>query len=202
LSGKLYRVVSYGLNKDEEIDYDAAERIAMAEKPKLIVTGASAYALAIDWKRFRAIADKCGAVLMADIAHYAGLIATGLYPSPVPYADIVTTTTHKTLRGPRAGMILCKEKYAAAVDKFVFPGAQGGPLMHIIAAKAVAFGEALEPSFKKYQQQVLLNARALARELAARGFRIVTGGTDCHMFLVDLRPKNVTGANAEKALDQ
>jgi glycine hydroxymethyltransferase len=200
LSGKLYRVVSYGLTEQEEIDYDAAERIAMAEKPRLIVTGASAYALAIDWKRFRAIADKCGALLMADIAHYAGLIATGLYPSPIGIADVVTTTNHKTLRGPRGGMIFGLPDYDKAINSAIFPGLQGGPLMHVIAAKAVALGEALKPEFKSYQQRVLENARTMAKVLAERGLRIVSGRTDCHMFLVDLRPKNITGKDAEAAL--
>jgi glycine hydroxymethyltransferase len=200
LSGKLYRIVSYGLNKAEEIDYDAAERIALAEKPKLIVTGASAYALAIDWKRFRAIADKCGALLMADIAHYAGLIATGLYPSPVGIADFVTTTNHKTLRGPRGGMIFGLPEHEKAINSAIFPGLQGGPLMHVIAAKAVALGEALKPEFKSYQQQVLENARTMAKVLTERGLRIVSGRTDCHMFLVDLQPKNITGKDAEAAL--
>src|SRR2546423_5963446 len=200
LSGKLYRVVSYGLTEKEEIDYDAAERLAMAEKPKLIVTGASAYALAIDWKRFRAIADKCGALLMADIAHYAGLIATGLYPSPIGIADFVTTTTHKTLRGPRGGMIFGREEQEKPINSPTFPGLQGGPLMHVIAAKAVALGEALKPEFKNYQQRVLENARAMAKVLAERGLRVVSGRTDCHLFLLDLRPKNITGKDAEAAL--
>src|SRR3954463_10138181 len=200
LSGKLYRVVSYGLTEKEEIDYDAAERIAMAEKPKLIVTGASAYALAIDWKRFRAIADKCGALLMADIAHYAGLVVTGLYPSPIGIADFVTTTTHKTLRGPRGGMILGKEAQEKPINSSIFPGLQGGPLMHVIAAKAVALGEALKPGFRDYQQQVLENARIMVRVLTARGLRVVSGRTDCHMFLLDLTPKNITGKDAEAAL--
>jgi len=200
LSGKLYRVISYGLNEDEEIDYDAAERIAMAEKPKLIVTGASAYALAIDWQRFRAIADKCGALLMADIAHYAGLIATGLYPSPIGIADFVTTTTHKTLRGPRGGMIFGLAEQERAINSSIFPGLQGGPLMHVIAAKAVALGEALKPEFKNYQQRVLENARAMAKVLTERGVRVVSGRTDCHLFLVDLRAKHITGKDAEAAL--
>jgi glycine hydroxymethyltransferase len=200
LSGKLYRIVSYGLTDKEEIDYDAAERVAMAEKPKLIVTGASAYALAIDWKRFRQIADKCGALLMADIAHYAGLIAAGLYPSPMGIADFVTTTTHKTLRGPRGGMIFGKAEHEKAINSAIFPGLQGGPLMHVIAAKAVALGEALKPDFKQYQRQVLENARTLAAVLGERGVRIVSGRTDCHMFLMDLRPKGITGKDAEAAL--
>jgi glycine hydroxymethyltransferase len=200
LSGRLYRVVSYQLNEKEEIDYEQAERIAMAEKPKLIVTGASAYALAIDWKRFREIADKCGALLMADIAHYAGLIATGLYPSPMGIADFVTTTTHKTLRGPRGGMIFGKAEQEKAINSSIFPGLQGGPLMHVIAAKAVALGEALKPDFKTYQKSVLDNARAMASVLTERGVRIVSGRTDCHMFLVDLRRKGITGKDAEGAL--
>ena len=200
LSGRLYRVVSYQLNEKEEIDYDQAERVAMAEKPKLIVTGASAYALAIDWKRFRHIADRCGALLMADIAHYAGLVATGLYPSPLGIADFVTTTTHKTLRGPRGGMIFGRPEHEKAINSAIFPGLQGGPLMHVIAAKAVALGEALRPDFRQYQQQVLDNARTMARVLAERGLRIVSGRTDCHMFLVDLRPKGITGKDAEAAL--
>jgi glycine hydroxymethyltransferase len=200
LSGKLYRVVSYGLTEKEEIDYDAAERIALQEKPKLIVTGASAYSLAIDWKRFRAIADKCGAMLMADIAHYAGLIAVGLYPSPIGIADFVTTTTHKTLRGPRGGMIFGHAEQEKAINSSIFPGLQGGPLMHVIAAKAVALGEALKPEFRSYQKQVLENAQSMARVLAERGLRIVSGRTESHLFLVDLRPKNITGKDAEAAL--
>jgi len=200
LSGKLYRVVSYGLNDREEIDYDAAEKTAFLEKPKLIVTGASAYALVIDWKRFRAIADKVGALLMADIAHYAGLIATGLYPSPIGIADFVTTTTHKTLRGPRGGMVFGKPEQEKAVNSAIFPGLQGGPLMHVIAAKAVALGEALKPEFKQYQKQVIENARAMAGVLVERGLRVVSGRTDCHMFLLDLRKKGITGRDAEAAL--
>ena len=200
LSGKLYRIVSYGLNEREEIDYDAAEKIAILEKPKLIVTGASAYALAIDWRRFRHIADRCGALLMADIAHYAGLIATGLYPSPMGIADFVTTTTHKTLRGPRGGMIFGLPDFEKTINSSIFPGLQGGPLMHVIAAKAVALGEALKPDFKIYQQSVLDNARTMARVLSERGLRIVSGRTECHMFLVDLRPKGITGKDAEAAL--
>src|SRR5687768_14993661 len=200
LSGKLYRIVSYGLNEQEEIDYDAAERIALQEKPKLIVTGASAYALAIDWRRFRGIADKCGALLMADIAHYAGLIAAGLYPSPIGVADFVTTTNHKTLRGPRGGMIFGKPEHEKAINSAIFPGLQGGPLMHVIAAKAVALGEALKPEFKHYQRQVIENARAMAAVLVQRGLRVVSGRTDCHMFLLDLRKKGITGKDAEAAL--
>ncbi|HWA39641.1 MAG TPA: serine hydroxymethyltransferase, partial [Burkholderiales bacterium] len=200
LSGKLYRVISYSLNQKEEIDYDAAEKLAMAEKPKLIVTGASAYSRVIDWKRFRAIADKCGALLMADIAHYAGLIAAGLYPSPVGIAHFVTTTNHKTLRGPRGGMIFGLEEFEKPINSAIFPGLQGGPLMHVIAAKAVALGEALRPDFRSYQQSVLENSRTMAAALQARGVRIVSGGTDSHMFLVDLTSKNLTGKDAEAAL--
>jgi glycine hydroxymethyltransferase len=200
LSGKLYRVVSYQLNDREEIDYDAAERIALAERPKLIVTGASAYSLAIDWKRFRDIADKCGALLMADIAHYAGLIAVGLYPSPMGIAHFVTTTAHKTLRGPRGGMIFGLPEFEKAINSSIFPGLQGGPLMHVIAAKAVALGEALKPEFRAYQKKVLENARTMAAVLTERGLRIVSGRTDCHMFLVDLRSKGITGKDAEAAL--
>jgi glycine hydroxymethyltransferase len=200
LSGKLYRIVSYGLNAKEEIDYDAAEKIALAEKPKLIVTGASAYSRVIDWKRFRAIADKAGALLMSDIAHYAGLIAVGLYPSPIGIADFVTSTTHKTLRGPRGGLIFGKPEHEKAVNSSIFPGLQGGPLMHVIAAKAVAFGEALKPEFKGYQKAVLDNARSMAAVLAKRGVRIVSGGTDSHMFLIDLTSKGITGKDAEAAL--
>jgi glycine hydroxymethyltransferase len=200
LSGKLYRIVSYGLNEKEEIDYDAAERIALQEKPKLIVTGASAYALAIDWKRFRAIADKVGALLMADIAHYAGLIAVGLYPSPIGIADFVTTTNHKTLRGPRGGMVFGLPENEKAINSAIFPGLQGGPLMHVIAAKAVALGEALKPEFRAYQQKVLQNAKTMVATLQKRGLRIVSGRTESHMFLVDLRSKGITGKDAEAAL--
>jgi glycine hydroxymethyltransferase len=200
LSGKLYRVASYGLTPGEEIDYAAAEEIALREKPRLIVTGASAYSRVIDWQRFRAIADKVGALLMSDIAHYAGLVVTGLYPSPVGIADFVTTTTHKTLRGPRGGLVVGKPEHEKAVNSAIFPGLQGGPLMHVIAAKAVALGEALKPEFRQYQARVIENARVMAAALARRGLRIVSGGTDCHMFLVDLRPKNITGKDAEDAL--
>ena len=200
LSGKLYRIVSYGLDAREEIDYDAAEKLALAEKPKLIVTGASAYSLAIDWKRFRTIADKVGALLMADIAHYAGMIAVGLYPSPIGIADFVTTTTHKTLRGPRGGMVMGKPEQEKAINSAIFPGLQGGPLMHVIAAKAVALGEALKPDFKVYQTHVLENAKTLASVLAERGLRIVSGRTESHMFLVDLRSKKITGKDAETVL--
>jgi glycine hydroxymethyltransferase len=200
LSGKLYKVVSYGLDADERIDYGQAERLALEHQPKMIVTGASAYSRVIDWQRFRAIADKSGALLMSDMAHYAGLVAAGLYPSPVGVADFVTTTTHKTLRGPRGGLILGRPAQEKAVNSAIFPGIQGGPLMHVIAAKAVALGEALKPEFKQYQVKVLENARAMASALAKRGLRIVSGGTDCHMFLVDLRAKNITGKDAEDAL--
>ena len=200
LSGKLYKVVSYGLDDSEEIDYDEAERLALEHKPKMIVTGASAYALAIDWKRFRAIADKVGALLMADMAHYAGLVAVGLYPSPIGIADYVTSTTHKTLRGPRGGLILGRQDNEKVINSSIFPGIQGGPLMHVIAAKAVAFGEALRPEFRGYQQDVLDNARAMAHTLVERGLRVVSGRTDCHMFLLDLRKKGITGKDAEAVL--
>jgi glycine hydroxymethyltransferase len=200
LSGKLYKVVSYGLDAGELIDYDAAEKLALEHRPKMIVTGASAYSRVIDWQRFREIADKCGALLMSDMAHYAGLVATGLYPSPVGIADFTTTTTHKTLRGPRGGLILGKAEQEKPVNSAIFPGLQGGPLMHVIAAKAVALGEALQPEFKLYQAKVLENARIMAATLTKRGLRIVSGGTDSHMFLLDLRAKNVTGKDAEDAL--
>ena len=200
-SGKLFHAVAYGLDpKTEAIDYDQVERLAREHRPKMIVAGASAYALAIDWARFRAIADGVGALLMADIAHPAGLVAAGLYPSPVGIADVVTSTTHKTLRGPRGGLILAGAQYGKALNSSIFPGNQGGPLMHVIAAKAVAFKEALAPEFKGYQQQVIRNAQAMARTLRERGLRIVSGRTDCHLFLVDLRAKNVTGKDAEDAL--
>jgi glycine hydroxymethyltransferase len=202
-SGKFFNVVGFGVTeKTELIDYDQAESLAKAHKPKLLCIGASAYSREFDWARFRRIADSVGAVLMADVAHYAGLIVAGLYPSPVPYADVVTTTTHKTLRGPRGGLILCKQKYQADIDRSIFPGDQGGPLMHVIAAKAVAFGEALKPAFKTYQKQVKENAATLASALVSHGLRIVSGGTDSHMFLVDLRPKNITGKEAEAVLGQ
>ncbi|HEY2336765.1 MAG TPA: serine hydroxymethyltransferase [Burkholderiales bacterium] len=200
LSGKLYKVVSYSLNQKEEIDYQQAEELAMEHKPKLIVTGASAYSLAIDWKRFRAIADKCGALLMADIAHYAGLIAAGLYPSPFGIAHFVTTTNHKTLRGPRGGMVFGLEQFEKPINSAIFPGLQGGPLMHVIAAKAVALGEALKPEFKGYQQQVMENAKAMVRVLTQRGVRIVSGRTESHMFLMDVGKKGITGKDAEAAL--
>ena len=202
-SGLLFRIVSYGVNKDTgRIDDDEVERIAMEHRPKLIIVGGSAYARVLDFKRFRATADKVGALLMADIAHPAGLIAAGIHPSPVPYADFVTTTTHKTLRGPRGGMILCKATHAKAIDKILFPGIQGGPLMHVIAAKAVALKEATSPAFVDYQRQVVENAQTLAAALQSRGYQIVTGGTDTHLFLVDLRSKGVTGKEAEAVLDQ
>ena len=200
LSGKLYRFVSYGLNQREEIDYDAAERLALEHHPKLIVTGASAYSLRIDWRRFREIADKAGALLMADIAHYAGMVAVGLYPSPIGIAHYVTSTTHKTLRGPRGGLVLGMGELGKAINSTIFPGLQGGPLMHVIAAKAAAFGEALKPEFRSYQQQILDNAQAMARVLMARGVRIVSGRTESHMMLLDLRGKRITGKDAEAAL--
>jgi glycine hydroxymethyltransferase len=200
-SGKFFNVVGFGVSEQTElIDYDQAEALAKQHKPKLLCIGASAYSRIFDWARFRKIADGVGAILMADVAHYAGLIVAGLYPSPIPHAHVVTTTTHKTLRGPRGGMILCKKEYAADLDRAVFPGDQGGPLMHVIAAKAIAFGEALKPNFRVYQKQVLENAKTLAESLSKRGLRIVTGGTDSHMFLVDLRPKNITGKEAEFVL--
>ena len=202
-SGKFFKIVPINVRKDDElIDYDEAERLAHENKPKMIFAGASNYSRVFDWARLRKIADDVGAFFAADIAHYAGLIAAGEYPSSVPYTDFTTSTTHKTLRGPRGGLILSKAVHAAAVDKINFPGTQGGPLMHVIAAKAVCFGEALRPEFKQYQRQVKANARRLAAALAERGFRIVAGGTDCHLFSVDLRPKNVTGKEAEAALDK
>ena len=200
LSGKLYHALSYGLNADETIDFDEVERLAREHNPRMIVAGASAYSRVIDWQRFRDIADAVGAYLMADVAHYAGLIATGHYPSPIGIADFVTSTTHKTLRGPRGGLIFAKAEHEKIINSAVFPGLQGGPLMHVIAAKAVAFKEALAPGFKTYQAQVLANARAMARVLQQRGLRIVSGGTDCHMFLLDLRAKGITGRDAEDAL--
>ena len=200
-SGRYFDAVSYGLDPaTEEIDYAQVEELAHVKKPKLIVTGASAYSLVIDWKRFRAIADKNGALLMADVAHYAGLIAAGLYPSPIGIADFVTTTTHKTLRGPRGGMILANAEHEKVINSAVFPMIQGGPLMHVIAAKAVALKEAMSKDFKQYQEQVLGNARVMAKTLQERGCRIVSGRTECHMFLVDLRGKKLTGREAEIAL--
>lgn len=202
ISGKYFHIVPYGVSKDTQmIDYDEMERIALDCKPKMIVVGASAYARTIDFARCREIADKVGAKLMVDMAHIAGLVAAGLHPSPVPYADVVTTTTHKTLRGPRGGLILCKEEYAKAIDKAIFPGVQGGPLMHVIAAKAVAFGEALQPSFKTYQQQIVKNAQAFCSALMQEGFAVVSGGTDNHLILLDLRPFGITGRDFEVNLD-
>ncbi len=201
ISGKLYHALTYGLDPTTEaIDYDQVDELARLHQPKLIVAGASAYALAIDWRRFRETADNIGALLMADVAHYAGLIAAGLYPSPVGIADFVTSTTHKTLRGPRGGLILAGADHAKVLNSSIFPGSQGGPLMHVIAAKAVAFKEALAPEFKVYQQRVIDNARAMAEALQRRGLRIVSGRPDCHMFLVDLTSKRVTGKDAEEAL--
>jgi len=199
-SGKLYHAMSYGLDGDEVLDYAEAERLAREHNPRVIVAGASAYSLRIDWRRLRAIANQTGAVLVADIAHYAGLVVTGLYPSPVGIADVVTTTTHKTLRGPRGGMILAEARHERALNSAVFPGLQGGPLMHVIAAKAVALGEALKPEFREYQARVLQNAAAMAATLQKRGLRVVSGRTECHMFLLDLRAKNITGKDAEDAL--
>ncbi|HEV8190294.1 MAG TPA: serine hydroxymethyltransferase, partial [Ktedonobacterales bacterium] len=201
-SGKLYNFVPYGLDRETEtIDYDALEHLADEHKPKLIVAGFSAYPRRLDFARFREIADRVGALLMADIAHVAGLVAAGLYPDPIPHCHVVTTTTHKTLRGPRGAIILCTEDLAAKIDKAVFPGTQGGPLMHIIAAKAVAFKEALSPDFRAYQQRVYDNAQALAQALTDRGFRLVSGGTDNHLMLVDVRPLGVTGRDAEAAME-
>ncbi len=201
ISGIVFNSVQYGVNPETElIDYDEVYRLAKEHKPKMIVAGASAYSRIIDWAKFREIADEVGALLMVDMAHYAGLVAGGVYPSPVPYAQFVTSTTHKTLRGPRGGLILCKAEYAKDIDKWVFPRLQGGPLMHVIAAKAVAFKEALEPSFAEYARQVVNNAKVLAEELKAEGLRIVSGGTDSHIVLVDLRPLNVKGNQAEEAL--
>ena len=202
MSGKWFNVVSYGLNAKEEIDYDAMEAAARQARPKLIIAGASAYALRIDFARFAAVAKEAGAIFMVDMAHYAGLIAAGEYPNPVPHADVVTSTTHKTLRGPRGGVILCRAEHEKAINSAVFPGLQGGPLMHAIAAKAVAFGEALKPEFKTYQQQVRKNADAMAAALTARGLRIVSGRTESHLMLVDLCAKKVTGKLAEAALDK
>ena len=203
ISGKYFNVVPYGVNPETEmIDYDEMRRIALECKPKMIIAGASAYSRIIDFKRCREIADEVGAYLMVDMAHIAGLVAAGLHPSPVPYADVVTTTTHKTLRGPRGGLILCKKKYAAQIDKAIFPGTQGGPLMHIIAAKAVAFGEALTPKFKEYQQQILKNSKALCSALQGEGFDIVSGGTDNHLILIKLIKNGITGKELEHRLDE
>ncbi len=200
LSGKLFNIVPYGLNDKEEIDYDEMERIAVECKPKLLIGGASAYALRFDWERMAAIAKKVGAYFMVDMAHYSGLIAAGVYPNPVPHADFVTSTTHKTLRGPRGGIILAKAEFEKSLNSYVFPGLQGGPLMHVIAGKAVAFLEALQPVFKTYQAQVVKNASVMAEELAKRGLRIISGRTESHVFLVDLRPKGLTGKAADAAL--
>ncbi|MBQ9183563.1 MAG: serine hydroxymethyltransferase [Neisseriaceae bacterium] len=201
ISGNLYNAISYGLDENEVLNYAEVERLALEHKPKMIVAGASAYALEIDWARFREIADKVGAYLFVDMAHYAGLVAAGEYPNPVPFADFVTTTTHKTLRGPRGGVIMCRsEEHAKALNSAIFPSLQGGPLMHVIAAKAVAFKEALQPEFKAYGKQVKANAKVLAQTLIERGLRIVSGRTESHVFLVDLRPKNLTGKAAEAAL--
>jgi len=203
MSGKYFKVVPYGVRQDNAlIDYDALRSLAIANKPKLIIAGASAYSRTIDFKAFRDVCDEVGALLMVDMAHIAGLVAAGEHPSPVPYADFVTTTTHKTLRGPRGGMILCKEKYAKDIDRAVFPGVQGGPLMHIIAAKAVSFKEVLSEEFKQYQRQITKNAKALAQALQSNGFDIVSGGTDNHMMLVDLTRKNITGKDAQHILDE
>jgi glycine hydroxymethyltransferase len=203
ISGKYFNIVPYGVNKETELlDYDEMERIALECKPKLIVSGASAYSRIIDFKRIREICDKVGAIMMVDIAHIAGLVAAGVHPSPVPYADIVTTTTHKTLRGPRGGVIMCKEQYGKIIDKAIFPGVQGGPLMHIIAAKAVAFQEALQPEFKEYQKQIVKNAAAMADEFKKLGVKMVSGGTDNHLILLNLTDTGVTGKELEKMLDE
>ncbi|MDI6731402.1 MAG: serine hydroxymethyltransferase [Candidatus Margulisbacteria bacterium] len=203
ISGMYFHFISYGVRQDTEtIDYDSLAAAAREHKPKMIVTGATAYPRIIDFNKFRSICDEVGAVLMVDIAHIAGLVAAGLHPSPVPVSEVVTSTTHKTLRGPRAGLILCKEPFAKQIDKAVFPGIQGGPLEHVIAAKAVCFKEAMLPEFKKYQEQIVKNAKALAEGLAKNGFRIVSGGTDNHLVLVDLRPKKITGKAAEITLDE
>ena len=203
VSGTYFNVVSYGVNAEtQQIDYDEFRKIVLESKPKLIIAGGSAYSRQIDFKKMADVAHEVGAIFMVDMAHFAGLVAAGLHPNPVEYADIVTTTTHKTLRGPRGGMILCKEEYAKAIDKSVFPGIQGGPLMHVIAAKAVAFGEALQPEFKEYAEQVIKNAKVLAAELMAKGLTIVSGGTDTHVMLVDVRNTGLTGKEAEHLLDE
>jgi glycine hydroxymethyltransferase len=202
MSGKWFNAISYGLNAREEIDYDAMERLAREHKPKLIIAGASAYSLHIDFERFAKVAKEVGAIFLVDMAHYSGLIAAGVYPNPVPHADIVTSTTHKSLRGPRGGIILMKAEHEKAINSAIFPGLQGGPLMHVIAAKAVAFKEALEPSFKEYQQQVLVNANAMAQTLIKRGLRIVSSGTQSHVMLVDLRAKKINGKEAERVLGE
>jgi glycine hydroxymethyltransferase len=202
MSGKWFNPIAYGLDKNEEIDYEQMERLAREHKPKLIIAGASAYSKKIDFERIGKLAKEVGAIFMVDMAHYAGLVAAGVYPNPVPHADIVTSTTHKSLRGPRGGIILMKAEHEKAINSAVFPGLQGGPLMHVIAAKAVAFKEAQEPSFKEYQKQVVANAKALAETLISRGLRIVSGGTDSHVMLVDLRAKNMTGKEAERVLGE
>jgi glycine hydroxymethyltransferase len=202
ISGKMFKAIGYGLHPDtEKIDYEEVERLAHEHRPKMVVAGASAYSRVIDWKRFRAIADKVGAYLFVDMAHYAGLVAAGLYPSPVGVADFVTTTTHKTLRGPRGGVVFTnQEEHAKAINSTIFPGIQGGPLMHVIAAKAIAFKEAMSDGFKQYQLNVIANAQTMAKTLQERGLRIISGGTDSHLFLVDLRKMNITGKDAEIAL--
>jgi glycine hydroxymethyltransferase len=203
MSGKYFNIVPYGVTEDEQvIDYEEVRRLALECKPKLILAGASAYPRVIDFEKFSAIAKEVGAYFMVDMAHIAGLVAAGLHPNPVPYADFVTTTTHKTLRGPRGGLILCKEEHAKMINKAIFPGIQGGPLMHVIAAKAVCFKEALEPEFKTYQEQIVKNAKAMADELLKKGFALVSGGTDNHLMLVDLRPFDITGKEAEHRLDE
>ena len=202
LSGKLFNIIPYGLNDKEEIDYDHMEELAVENKPKLIIGGASAYALTFDWERMSNIAKKVGAYFMVDMAHYSGLIAGGVYPNPTPYADFVTSTTHKSLRGPRGGFILAKEEHAKALNSMVFPGIQGGPLMHVIAAKAVAFLEALKPSFKEYQQHVVKNAQAMAQQFIRRGYRVISGRTESHVFLVDLRAQKLTGKEADRLLGE
>lgn len=202
-SGQLYKAVHFTVNKETEVlDYDEIRAMALENRPKMIIAGASAYPRTLDFEAFKSIADEVGAVFMTDIAHIAGLVAAGLHPSPVPYCDYVTSTTHKTLRGPRGGLVLCKEEHAKALDKTIFPGMQGGPLMHVIAAKAVAFKMAMEPWFKDYQAQIIKNAKALAETMGAEGFRLVAGGTDTHLFLVDLRSKGLTGKAAQEALDE
>ncbi len=202
-SGKYFNIIPYGVNRDtERLDYDEIRRLAKTHRPKMILAGASAYSRIIDFRKFREICDESGAFLMVDMAHIAGLVACGLHPNPVKYAQFVTATTHKTLRGPRSGIILCKKRFAKKIDKEIFPGIQGGPLMHVIAAKAVCFKEALKPSFKKYQRQVIKNAKALSEALSAKGYRIVSGGTDNHLLLVDLSGKNITGREASRVLDE
>src|SRR5260370_494291 len=202
-SGKTYKIIPYGVRRDDErIDYDELAKLAAEHKPKMVIAGGSAYPRILDFARFRQIADSCGAIFLVDMAHFSGLVAAGLHPNPCEYADIVTSTTHKTLRGPRGGMILAKEKYGAAIDKVVFPGVQGGPLVHVMAAKAVCFLEAMAPEFKSYQKHVVANAQAMGEALAAKGFRIVSGGTDSHLILMDVFAKGIRGKEAEKALDE